>query len=1306
MIRHIKKPIKPLWYIVALAIIFLAVLIQAARLFIPHISQFHTSLESFASQQTGSLVRFGELNASWYGLRPKVTVDNLKIQTTDKQPVVTVQHANLELDILSSLFHWVPVWRKVELQGLSLSVNQDEKGGWSVGGLSPNTDGGLGWRYRSPGALFLMANQVDIDTSQVTFLFHNQRQFTTDIPSIKIENNGQFHRLSAQASIDKGQLDNQGSLFTFVLEGIGDPSDAEHFFAKAHLDFNDFPVERLAFLLTQVTDSKEVLPKPVSGSTVDMNVWFDFTSPSRFLLSGDVELSTSKATDFSRNNFLDIPFKAKLFGDYAIDSGLTIGLREARIDDKIDLSDSIFTIHDGKLTAAIKQLDLAIWDQWSRDRIIRSSKVKEVLESLSLEGMVENIHVDIDFADVWNTHIKANVTNVTLDAWNNVPAFKNVTGFVDSNLREGFIFLESQAFELHANKIYPQPLLFDHANGYVSWVIPSDKTDLKIYGQKLSVKGEFGHADGNFLLSIPHPSLNEHSNLILQIGLQDSAAKFHRQLTPDVLPEDLTEWMNGAIKAGDVKQAGFFYRGGFSEGSDRTVQLYGELEDGQLAFSSDWPEINKIQGHFLLDNKRLRAAIDHSSFYSDDRLSGSLEWNWHQQQKLVVDASGRSGAQSALKFVNESWLYSKTNGVFDGWSGEGEVDLSLNLSLPILDDSAESWQKIKLGFNNNRIHLKEQSLLLDKVEGTVFYQTGRGFTSDNLETEVFDYILPLSFTGGVDDLIVSGSANASIKSLSDWLEKPLDNILTGVVPYTLNLKVPLGEVSGNKETPVLMLSSDLKDVTVDLPAPFGKVGGISRPASIKINYFTQYSRYDFRYDKLVDGRWIDHPEKVPQVVIDLNDVKADVSKKKMSEGVKVYGSFNKLDIKVLYESYNKLDFASQKTSGDLIEFPVGYELAIKEAIYGEYNFKDIKLSGQREDTGWLSIIDSDFIKGGVYIDDKAQPLVVNMDYFRWPPPSNNDDLQKQKSVPEGVDPLADFDASGLISADINIKAFYYKEKNLGEWSLQFRPDDDGIDLRNIYANVGGLSLIGSNIEQGAYLRWQFPTAANAMSTRFIGRLSGGNLNDFFNQLKLSPLLESKKTDVYTELSWDGSPLNFSIKHLNGIVDIKLEEGVFVQEKTNEATDALKLLGLMNFDTWGRRIRLDFSDLYKKGFVFDDFTGKLSFDNGVIRTAEPIAVNAPSSKLVLMGTADSLQEKIDAELKATLPIAGNLTVATALAGGLPAAAGVFVVSKLFGKQIDKASTIGYRINGTWDDPVVQVDRPKQEEGAIEVEESGE
>ena len=47
--------------------------------------------------------------------------------------------------------------------------------------------------------------------------------------------------------------------------------------------------------------------------------------------------------------------------------------------------------------------------------------------------------------------------------------------------------------------------------------------------------------------------------------------------------------------------------------------------------------------------------------------------------------------------------------------------------------------------------------------------------------------------------------------------------------------------------------------------------------------------------------------------------------------------------------------------------------------------------------------------------------------------------------------------------------------------------------------------------------------------------------------------------------------------------------------------------------------------------------------------------------------------------------------THLAGGLPAAAGVYLTSRIFDRQVDRISSLAYRVTGPWEDPHIEVEQ---------------
>ncbi len=161
-----------------------------------------------------------------------------------------------------------------------------------------------------------------------------------------------------------------------------------------------------------------------------------------------------------------------------------------------------------------------------------------------------------------------------------------------------------------------------------------------------------------------------------------------------------------------------------------------------------------------------------------------------------------------------------------------------------------------------------------------------------------------------------------------------------------------------------------------------------------------------------------------------------------------------------------------------------------------------------------------------------------------------------------------------------------------------------------------------------------------------------------------------------------------MERLRGTLKFKMNDGLFLQKENTAASGILRLLGLFNFNTWARRIKFDFSDLYKKGIAYDDLNGKFSFDQGKMYFQEPLVVKSPSSEFTMAGEIDYLKENIDAVLVTTLPVSGNLTVAAAFAAGLPAAAGIYLISKIFKPQVDKVSSLTYGVKGSWNDPDVK------------------
>jgi len=424
----------------------------------------------------------------------------------------------------------------------------------------------------------------------------------------------------------------------------------------------------------------------------------------------------------------------------------------------------------------------------------------------------------------------------------------------------------------------------------------------------------------------------------------------------------------------------------------------------------------------------------------------------------------------------------------------------------------------------------------------------------------------------------------------------------------------------------------------------------------------------------------------------------------------IYAALEDVDVQhwsVILERYRQLqsDASFSEVEGALPN--IRYMIDIDSLQLGAQQIDDVVVRGRRNDGLWSINVDNSLVKGRMVIDDTfSEPVEVSLDYLNIP-----SSRVAQVDIEEGAvnaakdnsDPWGAINFSVMKKANVSIKQLSYKEKSFTNIQFTAEPIVDGLALNDISLSFSQLSVSGDG-GKGASLVWRYTDEDNntesqlaadhlkgrgrSMLSQFSGVITGGDVETLFNDWQLPQVLKSKSTFVDIDVSWQGSPAAFAIEKLSGDTKIEMSQGVFVQSKGQASTGILRLFSLFNFDTWARRLRLDFSDLYKKGIVYDELSVRFNFDQGNIYFQEPLHVISPSSEFSMAGIIDYPRENIDAVLITTLPIGGNLTFAAALAAGLPAAVGVYIVSKIFKPQVDRASSLTYSVKGEWAKPEVK------------------
>jgi uncharacterized protein YhdP len=153
------------------------------------------------------------------------------------------------------------------------------------------------------------------------------------------------------------------------------------------------------------------------------------------------------------------------------------------------------------------------------------------------------------------------------------------------------------------------------------------------------------------------------------------------------------------------------------------------------------------------------------------------------------------------------------------------------------------------------------------------------------------------------------------------------------------------------------------------------------------------------------------------------------------------------------------------------------------------------------------------------------------------------------------------------------------------------------------------------------------------------------------------------------------------------MDLQMASGSFTSANA-EAEGALRLLSLLNLSGLLRRANIN--QLFDPGVTFDQAKGRFEFSEGLL-TIPAFSIEGSGGYFSFSSDIDLISETVDGELVVTLPLVENIPWVAALAGGLPIAAGTYLVSKVFEEQVNRLSSGVYSVSGDLESPDVIFER---------------
>lgn len=1338
---------RTIWGTALFLIISLAVVVQLGRTVFPLLNDYQEEIEEQLSVRLGVQVEVGNITAEWTGLRPRITFADVSVRNLQGETVFSADTANAEVSLLSSIKDWRLGFRRIRFNGLAATLAQNQAGRWWVQGLTRKTGGEQPLtgaavpQLSDPMDIFLFGRRVELNQTRLVLLFRSG--LTTDIavPHIRLENDTQFHRLKAAFAVDEGE-----QALDLVVEASGNPRDEAGFETKGYLRLQDFPSEKVLAVfgigsdLLIGKDGSDGQDAWYGDGRVNMSLWFGGSAARGVTMVGEVDL---KGSPLRPPEGVEWPqsLQGKISGGWDSKKGWQVGLYQARlvwsefISPSVDLSLVGGLADDTELTVA--SIDVAAWSEvLSRAGAFRG-RLADVMGDIQPRGELFNIHIVPRPAERGHFVLRANVRDGSVEAWQGAPALNGVNGYVEASAWGGEIRLSTErGFSMSFPRLFHESLAFNSAHGAVSWVIDLSEGHVGVASSVVHLANDDVAATGHFHLRLPVGERlgNEDPELTLVIGAKEGSAGMHRQLVPYIVPQPVLDWLDRAVVAGTLRDVGFIYHGSLAKEptTARIIQLHARVREGEVAFDPNWPPLTQAAGSLYLDGEKLyiKDLQGRLGGVQVDRVQVQLVRLDEEERGVRVQGALAADSRAAVDLLMQSPLRNLGGEELSSWRLQGPMVGEVDLLVPFDADHPAAYQNIKLHFSSNRLEMPNKNLTFEELSGPLEFDSAKGLSSAGLRGHLWGQpataALRTEATTSGKEIVAELAGTVSIADVREWSGRPELAFASGVSEAAGELRIPMYDGGTVK----MFLASSLEGVTLNAPPPFYKSADSSLPLQILLEHRPDQSTQRFRFvlPDLAELLVINRDDEVHAVDLALGSIRnesgAGAANEIVPGVVRIHGHVAQADaipwrvaLEQLTNLYTQQPSEAREPAGTGVStqqrnLPIQLNLRLGHLQAGDLLLENLRVTGGNEGGLWRIGLEHPTLVGTVTLPEGDRPMNLQLDRLYLPaeaveatqshsPEADSSEIVAQIPDLENTEdgepslppsPPSDFwqtlDLAAVPPMDIQIQDLRKGDTHLGRWEMKLRPIDKGLLAYDLIAKTAGLTISGRG-KTGAELVWLRTPTGN--SSYFSGLVKGRDLADTFRHLGLDPALTSDNAAFDVDLQWEDVPPRFTLAQLAGVVNMSIERGVFARGGAAGENPLLKLIGLLNFDTLARRLRLDFSDLSSTGLAYETIQGSLLFRAGSINIRDPLQVETPSSHLQLVGDLDVTRETLDAQLVATLPLAGNLTVAAAITGGVPLAIGVYVAGKVFKNQVDRVSSLRYKVTGPWADPKAKLEK---------------
>jgi uncharacterized protein (TIGR02099 family) len=847
------------------------------------------------------------------------------------------------------------------------------------------------------------------------------------------------------------------------------------------------------------------------------------------------------------------------------------------------------------------------------------------------------------------------------------PGFSGLRGSVTGIQDSGAIWLRTRHAGFYDPGVFRDAMQFDVVTGELGWTWQDG--GLAISGDALHFENADLAVSGNLDLAIPPDDAAPVIDLQLDVH-RGQLGRISHYLPARVMPETGVSWLDRSLVSGDIRDGSVVLQGPldklpFDHGEGQLLVKL-PVTNAVLDYNPEWTPIKRLAAQVNFSGRSMDIVSRQGNIRTASLACVNARINNLAKPDLLLKGTVKGDLPVMLAELGSSPLGELYGGFVDRVTAKGRSALDLDVFVPLHDTGQQIDVTGKIHLYGNGLIVNTNDIGFERIKGKLAFDAD-GITGKALQARLLDTPVNVDVWTDPQDAVT----NIGIRGPLDFVsiiaeEQPaLAGILDGKSDWDLRLGI--ARLQSRNETPdvKLELSTSLEGIAVNLPAPFGKAATDSRPLSVTVEKVVHPEHVlNFSYADLLQGA-LDVSDSGQGVVLQQGHIvlgnQAPVMPK--ARELAIGGRLERFALTEWRPVFSRFD----GTGGP----PLRLDLEIGTLELMQYLLADVSLQAGETGTVQNVTLGGPTVKGTVRRErgkTDTERITVDLELLK---------LRRQVDAAGDTadDTAMAIDPNDFPELDIVIEVLKYEGMKFGKVQLQTSTAPNAVHISRLAVESNMLSLEGTG-------DWR-KEAGNTVSHIDIN-IKDGKLEKLLKEFDYQEEVTGGEIHGSLRASWPGTPWAFRPAVIDGKLHLVIKDGQLLNVKPG----AGRVFGLVSLHTVPRRLSLDFSDLFRKGYAFDRIEGNFVLSDGDAYTSD-LFIEGPAARIDISGRIGLADEDYDELITVVPHVSSSLPIAGAIAGGPVVGAAILLAEHLLGDELEKRTKFAhkqYTVTGPWADPV--------------------